>query len=224
MRTLLKGLGMRFLQYVDEPNTDTSGYLARTAEGITVWVWRGTASRKAVLIDCDFPLIHPPGDPYRLHKGFWGGFIATQLLWNHANVTGYPLMIIGHSLGGALATIAGREVADHFPDLAVRTFGSPRAGDRAFTTLYDRLVPNTIRVVHDEDDIPCLAPSAFGFEHVSGLLHLMNDGKERGVARTFWDWITGATDRFIADLDGEGICDHFMARYQLTVALYEARQ
>jgi predicted lipase len=59
------------------------------------------------------------------------------------------LVIAGHSLGGALATLAAVGILDTcFPtadqlaalDLRVVTFGSPRVGNRSFCAYYDRIL------------------------------------------------------------------------------------
>ena len=64
------------------------------------------------------------------------------------------ISIAGHSLGGALATMAAVDLSREFPDveLAVATFGSPRAGDPAFAAHYRSLpvAQRTIRVVNRE--------------------------------------------------------------------------
>ena len=45
-----------------------------------------------------------------------------------------PILCAGHSLGGALATLAAIDLQKkyHFPDLHVYTYGTPRTGSAAF--------------------------------------------------------------------------------------------
>ena len=66
---------------------------------------------------------------------------------------GTPVFYTGHSLGGALATLA----ASRRPPRAVYTYGAPRVGDRDFVaTLED--VP-FFRVVNNRDVVTRLPPS-----------------------------------------------------------------
>lgn len=67
----------------------------------------------------------------------------------------------GHSLGGAMATLAAWDIAtllSGFPATAYTmrcyTFGAPRVGDHTFAALYKRLVPNTWDVANDQDVVP----------------------------------------------------------------------
>lgn len=66
------------------------------------------------------------------------------------------LLLTGHSLGGAVATIVGQRLIDFgfSPDrLQVITFGAPAVGNKAFAQMYgDRL--DLIRVTNSEDPVP----------------------------------------------------------------------
>ena len=56
---------------------------------------------------------------------------------------------MGHSLGGALATLCGLDIQYNFPDVSVSvyTFGSPKVGNAAFVQAYNRRVPDTVRFI-----------------------------------------------------------------------------
>jgi hypothetical protein len=79
-----------------------------------------------------------------------------------------PVTVCGHSLGGALATLLGLDVAINtiFKNPTVYTYASPRTGDSAFTAFYDHMVPNTIRVANRMDLVPKL-PMPPLYDHVS---------------------------------------------------------
>ena len=66
------------------------------------------------------------------------------------------LLLTGHSLGGAVATIVGQRLIDFGFDpnrLQVITFGAPAVGNKAFKQMYgDRL--DLIRVTNSEDPVP----------------------------------------------------------------------
>jgi len=87
---------------------------------------------------------------------------------------------VGHSLGGALATLAAMDIKLNVPGKSVScyTFGSPKVGDSAFAGAYNKLVPDTHRFVNDTDLVPKIPP--FGYEHVGDLHHLGPSGESAG--------------------------------------------
>uniref|UniRef100_A0A1I7ZCH7 Lipase_3 domain-containing protein n=1 Tax=Steinernema glaseri TaxID=37863 RepID=A0A1I7ZCH7_9BILA len=72
----------------------------------------------------------------------------------------YSVIFTGHSLGGALASIAamrcvldGRRTTEQ---VKLVTFGQPRVGNVDFAMKHDELVPYSFRVVHRLDVVPHL--------------------------------------------------------------------
>lgn len=75
---------------------------------------------------------------------------------------GRSLWLCGHSLGGALATLA----ADRIPDVAgVFSFGSPAVGDAEFASRWD--APG-MRFRNFSDIVPWLPSRLTGYRHVRG--------------------------------------------------------
>jgi len=69
-------------------------------------------------------------------------------------VRGYP-QTAGHSLGGALATLAALEARRACPDttkldISCYTFGAPRTGNHAFAREYNAAVPDTWGIINDQ--------------------------------------------------------------------------
>ena len=86
-----------------------------------------------------------------------------------------PIILTGHSLGGAVACLAAVGIEAEFCNpLHVYTFGAPRVGNLAFRQKYDRVVPNTFRVVCENDGVvhiqACFRP------HFGRLIALDRDG------------------------------------------------
>jgi hypothetical protein len=82
------------------------------------------------------------------------------------------LTVVGHSLGGALATLAAAElainnVAGSQSVLTSYTFGSPRVGLLDFAASFNKAVTTTFRIWNTLDIVPEVP--AFPFIHVAGV-------------------------------------------------------
>jgi len=67
----------------------------------------------------------------------------------------FRLIDAGHSLGGALATLAALEIRQACPDhskldISCYTFGAPRTGNHAFAHEYNEGVPDTWGIINDQ--------------------------------------------------------------------------
>lgn len=96
----------------------------------------------------------------------------------------YPIHLVGHSLGGAVALLAALElkVALGWDDLVVTTFGEPQAGNAGFVDYVDRVFgldgldgydPDLERrmyrrVTHVDDPVPLLPLSEWGYRPHAG--------------------------------------------------------
>jgi len=107
-----------------------------------------------------------------VHRGFMEQFEAirsplTADLRSRASEFD-SMLFAGHSLGGALAAIAGYTFAVTGPkkNVTVHTFGSPRVGDAGFCDALARVVPyeRCWRVWDFEDPVPMI-PASFRFTH-----------------------------------------------------------
>ena len=72
-------------------------------------------------------------------------------------------MLAGHSLGGALATLAAHEFqaelgsAEHPVDIQCYTFGAPRTGNSAWAKEFMQRVPECWHVINDQDTVSRIA-------------------------------------------------------------------
>jgi hypothetical protein len=84
-----------------------------------------------------------------------------------------PVVICGHSLGAALATLLVLDVAanSQFKTPTAYTYASPRVGDSTFVTTYDHMVPDTYRIANRLDIVPKL-PLPPLYDHVLGLYEI----------------------------------------------------
>ena len=111
-----------------------------------------------------------------VHKGFLLQYLAMEehihdLIAQSISGTGQVDRIVftGHSIGGAIATIAGVLARYVYADLTLEviTFGSPRVGDILFVEQFARTVTSSLRVVRESDIIPIVYPIAASFHHVT---------------------------------------------------------
>lgn len=72
----------------------------------------------------------------------------------------YRIVVTGHSMGGAVATLCAfvlKKTLSHLdhplPDPFVYTYGQPRIGNKSFQKIYNRIIPNTFRVVNESDAV-----------------------------------------------------------------------
>ena len=103
----------------------------------------------------------------KVHSGFKEAF---DHIWGDIEVAlpdGVPVVYTGHSLGGALATLA----ASHRSPLRTYTFGSPRVGDGDFARTIER--DAFFRVVNNQDIVTQVP---VGLLHVGILFYISTDG------------------------------------------------
>ncbi|UVI31136.1 lipase family protein [Paenibacillus spongiae] len=133
-----------------------------------ILAFRGTGS--AVEWVSDLIAQQTPFKPVRggglTHRGFTDIYLSARerifkLL--DALPNDKPLFITGHSLGGALATLAACDVASNrsHDQLIVYTYASPRVGDPKFVRNYNAIVPIHVRVQNDFDVVPYLPPLVY---------------------------------------------------------------
>jgi pimeloyl-ACP methyl ester carboxylesterase len=105
----------------------------------------------------------------RVHAGFprqWRS-VSVKLLRVVRKTKPRRVLITGHSLGGAIASIAFRDIARVVPGahIDVVTFGSPQCADIRFNSIsVPRNVRSFIRCVH-EGDLVQLCPPLPGYSH-----------------------------------------------------------
>ncbi|KAK5949171.1 hypothetical protein OHC33_009712 [Knufia fluminis] len=93
----------------------------------------------------------------------------------------YKLVLVGHSLGGAVATVAALEFQARGYEPHVTTFGEPRLGNRELNRYIDRKFnlnatsPDDAlfrRVTHVDDPVPLLPLEEWGYEMHAGEIFI----------------------------------------------------
>ncbi|KAF9566678.1 alpha/beta-hydrolase [Agrocybe pediades] len=89
------------------------------------------------------------------------------------------VVVIGHSLGGALAELDALFFTLNLPSstsISAVTYGTPRVGNPAFASLFDAKVPNFKRINNEQDLIPIVPGRFLGFSHPHGEIHILSPG------------------------------------------------
>ncbi len=168
--------------------------------------FRGTESKGDAITDLDTRRVRWL-EGVTVHRGFLRAFdlLRPQLAPGPAPV------FCGHSLGGALATIA----AAHYGCAALVTFGCPRVGDARFAQLVESRAGEIRRYVHNNDVVPRVPPWWWGFRHPRGLRFITTDGRILAAPSEWAQLLDRLRGRWQAlgapGLDGIG--DHRMCGY-----------
>ncbi|HYQ05781.1 MAG TPA: lipase family protein [Xanthobacteraceae bacterium] len=231
----LSGLGFAKLTSFHNGLTDGWAYIAEGADLIAL-SFRGTSSTKNWNTDFRVHLVHPNDtDPQlRVHDGFYQAFIKLNEgtlgikdkldAIKDATNGAIPIYIAGHSLGGALAQIAGAVLGSD-QVAACYTFGSPRVGNSYFDLWVK--VPS-YRVMNYADIVPQV-PLPIAYRH-SGDPRYMPDHVtsspyrfQPNVLERGWQMVRGLIQLIKAG-SILGIEDHAISAYcQKLNAIAEAR-
>ena len=80
----------------------------------------------------------------------------------------YRVVVVGHSLGGAVADVAAAEIRKSGTDADLYTYGAPRIAPPVLSNyITNQNKGGNFRVTHYDDPVPRLPPLAFGFVHIS---------------------------------------------------------
>ncbi|CAJ0960506.1 unnamed protein product, partial [Mesorhabditis belari] len=186
-----KWLGGQVIRQITIPcdvfSDDTcSGYTAIAPDKrLIAVVFRGTTTDEQLIAEIDETLHKKVQlgkgnvDQY-FYEGFqkiWNAGMKDDFLSQRSRYPNYNIVVTGHSLGGAMATIAANFLKINYDlDLQLMTFGEPRVGDQAFADDHDaRFGSSTFRVTHHNDIGPHIPPQFVNFQHHTTEIWYNND-------------------------------------------------
>jgi triacylglycerol lipase len=117
-----------------------------------------------------------------------------------------PLWLTGHSLGGALATLAAATLieADE-PFYGGYTFGAPRVGDRDFARIFNNEARNRFFRFQNNSDIVTRVPARLmGYSHVGGFVYISAEG-ELSDDIGWWYRFVDTVQGIINDIGDKGL-------------------
>jgi Lipase (class 3) len=166
-------------QFISDSGTDTQAFLSRRPiDGISLLAFRGTQPDSVMDIasDLGFTFDSWTESAGNVHHGFARD--ARSVLpeikdWMaREKIDPVRLVITGHSLGAALATLAATVL---HPGWLV-TLGSPRVGDSDFVRTV--VAANNLRIVDCCDVVTQVPPPHGGYTHICPYIYLTRDGKK----------------------------------------------
>lgn len=116
------------------------------------------------------------------HAGFDAGVDTVWAALSEAVAGEGETWLTGHSLGGALATVAALRLLRAGVAVAgICTYGSPRTGDAAFAASLraEGMGERLLRLVYGSDIVPTLPPPEppFGYRHIGLSAHCRRGGR-----------------------------------------------
>lgn len=168
----------------------------------------------------------------KFHRGFYG---ALERIW--PDISSYyqsrrlelkqidskpkGLFLTGHSLGGAMATIAAsRLIEKDYPFTGVYTFGQPRAVTAATADVFNaRARSRFYRFQNNNDIVTRLPARMMGYSHVGTYMHILQNKtivNDPGLWLQFLDFKDGIVDD-IQDRDFATFEDHMMEDYMFAI-------
>lgn len=202
--------GYEFTEFCDVDGAQAY-VLCDEDEGRIVVVFRGTQATEWNDIKADIYATHTNG----FHSGFLKEYlklhkevIRAVARFQVKMAPDWPVVLCGHSLGGAMAQVASYYVP--WVD-EIYTYGSPRA----ISWFKDKLCVPHYRHVHNNDIVPSVPFLLMVFRHCGQLQYIDYDGDL--VKATFWqrfkDSWKGRRDSWKQGKWFDGISDHSMDLY-----------
>lgn len=190
--------------------------------------FRGTDSSSDWLADSMAEKVSLQGMAGAVHTGFLRTMLVVCddvfTIVNNLMMDGGGLRILvcGHSLGGAMATLFASR-CKYFVNL-VCTFGSPRVGDAEFVARFNkRFKTHSMRFVNNNDAATRVPPKWMGYGHVWHQHYFDAAGKlhpfyQPSRLRKLWHAVQGRAWALLTIKLGDGARDHSMIDYVRLIA------
>ena len=177
-------------EYVKRVHVDGQNLVAVVMKNRTHYLlaFQGTRNLQDFLIDIQILLVPLSKFPFyeseldkdyeqtaKVHLGFQNGYKRLRkVLWEIMRHCHLPVVIVGHSMGASLATIAAVDLSQSF-SVQLITAASPRTGNWAFVQLLQSRVPFIYRMTNVNDLVPFLPGYFLGYRHTENEIWVNNE-------------------------------------------------
>lgn len=198
----LDTLGMKLLKTFDEDGTQAILCLFNS---YIVLAFRGTEAEsiKDIKADTDAKTIKCEESKGKIHSGFNKAFKAVHLeiqtKLDNTEFKDTPLFITGHSLGGALATVAAKRLKHKGGIAGCYTYGSPRVGDEVWAS---EIKTPIYRLVNAADCVTMLPPGAETITIVTWVLQFIpqiGESIRKYLLSSFGGYLHGGNMRYLTN-------------------------
>lgn len=175
-----------FKEFIDIKQDTADSQVGVFQDDALIFAFRGTEVDKAEDILTDlwvkketFTEVRELGGRMKVHAGFLEAYrVIREDMLKHISKKTKRVVTCGHSLGGALASLAAVDIScNRQIPVTCFTYGSPRAGDGRFAKAFNEHVERSIRLVNGLDPVTFVPLSFMGFKHVKG---------EQAVGKATW--------------------------------------
>ena len=207
--------GLELVKWIEHKKSDTQGFVAIKDKSIYV-VWRGSESKKDFQNDASIDKVPFINEGEKVHIGFkycWESVVgdtynAIDTALENLQGEATNIIVSGHSLGGAVATLYAYSIKNHYPHYNIKslTIGSPRVGNKVFKENYDKSGIDTLRIVHNNDLVT--HTPYIRFYHVNYQVRLDTNGNKLqndGSLKSLWLYLRSLfSGKTIKDHMGDG--------------------
>ncbi|KAF2476422.1 alpha/beta-hydrolase [Lindgomyces ingoldianus] len=185
-------------EFENSLRTDVTGFVAvDSTNSLVIVSFRGSASIQNWIANFDIAAVNTDlCTGCTAHSGFWNswleardGVLAAVKSASQANPK-YKIVATGHSLGGAIASLAAAQLRNSGYTVALYTFGSPRIASPKLSDYITNQPGGNYRITHWNDPVPRLPPISFNFVHISPEYYI-NKANLQTVAATDIKTYTG---------------------------------
>jgi predicted lipase len=164
-----------YSQVYSNLGTDVTGYVALDpVHKLIVVSFRGSYSIENWITNLDFITVSTNlCTGCTAHRGFWQSWLdarstvtATVHQLSASNPT-YQIVTTGHSLGGAIATLAAADLRNLGYQVTLYSFGAPRVSSARLANYITSQPGGNYRITHWNDPVPNIPPIILNFAHVS---------------------------------------------------------
>ncbi|KAF1974427.1 alpha/beta-hydrolase [Bimuria novae-zelandiae CBS 107.79] len=190
-----------FLRSYSDLATDVTGFVALDPTNELIVVsFRGSVSIQNWITNIDFKAVSTNlCSGCTAHRGFYQSWLdsrsavtATVNSLVAANPR-YKVITTGHSLGGAIATLAAADLRNSGYPVALYSFGSPRVSSSKLANYITAQPGGNYRITHWNDPVPNIPPILMNFAHVSPEYYI-NRPNHQVVKATDFKIYEGATN------------------------------